>query len=153
MAGISFKSLALGFVAGAIATVTAHELIALALQENGLFSRVPWPMDPIAQGPLAAHGVPQIVSDTFWGGLWGIIFAMILGNPPQGALTIRGAFLGLVGPAILGVFILKPLLTGEQALFFGGDVNILWPVLVILAGFGAATGWLYGFLTSGCRLP
>ena len=153
MAGLSIKSLLLGFVAGAIATLTAHELIALGLQETGLFTRTPWPMDPVTRGPLAAHGIPQIASDTVWGGLWGIVFAMILGNPPKGALTFKGAFLGMLGPAILGVFILRPLLTGEQALFFGGNVDILWPILVILAGFGAATAWLYGFFISGCRLP
>ncbi len=154
MAGLSIKSLVLGFVAGAIATVTAHELIVLGLAETGyLADRIPWRTEAVSVGPLAGQGIPQIASDTFWGGLWGSIFAMILGNPPEGRLTFKGAFLGLAGAAILGMFILKPLLTGQDVLFFGGDANSLWPVLVILAGFGAATGWLYGFLTSGCRLP
>jgi hypothetical protein len=153
MAGTSFKSLTLGFIAGAIATVTVHELISYALLQQGLFGRVPWSLDPVAVGPLADLGIPQIASDMFWGGIWGAIFALIWGDPPQGALSFKGAALGIVGPAIIGVFTLVPLLTSKFPLFFGGEVDMIWPVLVILAGFGAATGWLYGFLTSGCRLP
>lgn len=153
MAGTSFKSLMLGFIAGVIATVTVHELISYALLQQGLFPRVPWSMEPVALGPLANLGIPHIVSDMFWGGVWGAVFALIWGNPPQGPLTIKGALLGIIGPAIIGVFTLVPLLTAKFPLFFGGDISMIWPVLVILAGFGAATGWLYGFLTSGCRLP
>jgi hypothetical protein len=38
-------------------------------------------------------------------------------------------------------------------MLFGGDLGLVGSVLLILAGFGAATAWLYGFLASGCRLP
>ena len=42
------KKLALGFVAGAIATVTAHEIIDYILHAAGIFPRVPWSMTPPA---------------------------------------------------------------------------------------------------------
>lgn len=148
MHGTSLKNILLGFVAGAIATVTTHEIIALILNQAGLFGRVPWPMEA-----NSFSGLPQALNDMFWGGVWGIVFALILGNYPKGSMTIKGALLGIIGPAIIGVFSLVPALTAKFPPFFGGDLNMIWPVLVILAGFGASTAWLYGFFTSGCRLP
>lgn len=148
MPGTSLKSLILGFIAGAIATVTIHEAISYILLQAGIFPRVPWSMEPVA-----GTGIPQIVSDAAWGGLWGVIFALILGNVPKGSMTLKGALLGILGPALVGVFILVPILTSKFPLFFNGDPNPIGSVLLILAGFGAATAWLYGFLTSGCRLP
>ena len=137
------RKLAFGFVAGAIAVVTAHEIIDYILHAVGIFPRVPWSMSPAAM-----TGVPQIVSDAFWGGLWGILFALLSDNVPGGNLTVKGLIFGIVGPAILGVFILVPLLTGRFPLFFGFDLKLLASVLLILTGFGAAMGWLYGFLVS-----
>ena len=143
MAELSFKNLLMGFIAGAIAVVTAHEIIDFLLLKAGMFPRVPWSMQPAAM-----TGVPQIVSDMFWGGLWGVLFAAIQDRIPGGSLWVKGLNFGLVGPALIGVFILLPLITGRFPLFFGGDPKPIVSVLLILAGFGAAMGWLYGFLTS-----
>jgi hypothetical protein len=138
---ISVTSLAFGFIAGAIAVVTAHEIIDFMLLKAGLFPRVPWNMQP-----SAVTGVPQIVSDMFWGGVWGILFVLLYSFIPGGGPTVKGLIFGIVGPAILGVFILVPLLTGRFPLFFGFDPKMVGSVLLILAGFGAAMGWLYGFM-------
>jgi len=129
------KKLALGFVAGAIATVTAHEIIDYILHAAGIFPRVPWSMTP-----AGVTGVPQIVSDIFWGGLWGVLFALISDKIPGENLTVKGLIFGIAGPAILGVFILLPLITGRFPLFFGGDVKLLGSVLLILAGFRRGDG-------------
>ena len=103
--------------------------------------------------PAGPFEIPQIASDALWGGLWGVIFALILGDVPKGSMTFKGILLGMIGPALIGIFILVPLLTGRIPLFLGGDGNLIGSVLLITAGFGAATAWLYGFMTSGCRLP
>ncbi len=141
MDAITFKSLALGFVAGAIAVVTVHEFINFILLQAGVFPRVPWSMNP-----SAVTGVPQIVSDMFWGGVWGIIFVLLYSYIPGGGPTLKGLIFGIVGPAIIGVFILVPLITGRFPLFFDFDPKLIGSVLLILAGFGAAMGWLYGFM-------
>ena len=153
MLGTSFKNLILGFIAGAIATVTIHELINYVLLQQGLFPRVPWSMEPVAAGPLAGMGIPQIASDAFWGGLWGIVFALILGDKPMGSMTLKGAVMGMILPAFFGVFLLVPLITGRFPPFFGGDFSMMLPALLILAGFGSVTAWLYGFFSSGFRIP
>jgi hypothetical protein len=147
MKGTSLKNLILGFVAGAIASVTVGELIKYGLYTHGYVQTPPWSVEPT---DLLA--MPQIVSDMLWGGVWGAIFALVLGNAPVGSMTVRGAILGIFGPAILGIFLLRPYFRGEAALL-GGDPTLLGSVLLIMAGFGAATAWLYGFMTAGFRLP
>ena len=143
MERLSLKTLLMGFIAGAIAVATAHEIIDFLLLKAGLFPRVPWSMEPAAM-----TGAPQIVSDMFWGGLWGVLFALIQDRMPGGSLWAKGLIFGLIGPALIGVFILVPLITGRFPLFLGGDPKLIISVLLILTGFGAAMGWLYGFLTS-----
>lgn len=147
MEGTSVRNLLLGFVAGAIAIVTVHELIALWLADVGLAVPTPWSLET-----SAVTGLPQIVNDLVWGGLWGVVFALILGNVPEGALTFRGAVLGLAIVALVGILVLVPLIRGEP-LFLNADLDRIWPALVLGAGFGAATAWLYGFFTAGGRLP
>lgn len=147
MEGTSTKNLLIGFVAGAIAFVVVHELIALWLASAGHSVRTPWSLET-----SALTGLPQIVNDLVWGGIWGVVFALILGNVPHGPMTLRGAVLGLAVVALIGVLVLVPLVKGE-ALFLNAKLDLIWPVLVLGAGFGAATAWLYGFFTSGGRLP
>jgi len=143
VASVSLKALVLGFIAGAIAVVTVHEIINFILLQAGLFPRVPWSMQPAAY-----TGVPQIVSDAFWGGVWGVIFVLLYGVLPGGGPTVKGLIFGIIGPAIIGVFILVPLITGRFPLFFDFAPNMVGSVLLILACFGAAMGWLYGFMSS-----
>lgn len=142
MAHVTVKSMVLGFIAAAIAVLTVHELINYILLQAGIFPRVPWSMKP-----AAVTGVPQIISDMFWGGVWGILFALIYPFIPGNSATIKGLIFGIVAPAILGVLIVLPLLTGRFPLFFGFDPKLVGSVLLILAGFGAAMGWLYGFMS------
>jgi hypothetical protein len=141
--GVSLKSLAIGFLAGAIAVVTAHEVVDFILLKAGVFPRVPWSMESAAM-----TGVPQIVSDAFWGGVWGVLFVLLYSFIPGASSTLKGLIFGILGPAIVGVFILVPLVTGRFPLFFGFDPLLIESVLLILASFGAAMGWLYGFLVS-----
>lgn len=145
--GSVLKSLLLGFIAGAIAMVTVHELISQWLYIHEYTTRISWSMEP-----STLTGYPQIATDAVLGGVWGALFALILGAVPRGSMTLRGALLGLIGPGVLGALVLMPLVKGEP-LFLNQDINLIWPFLVTATGFGAVTAWLYGFLSSGCRLP
>ncbi len=137
------KAMLLGFLAGAIATVTVHEIISWIFTLPGIWTgwgRPSWNMNPAAM-----TGVPQIVSDIFWGGLWGALFPVIFGMYPKGPLTFKGLIYGLIGPALIGVFVAVPAITQRFPLFLDGRSELVVPVLFILGGFGAALGWLYGF--------
>jgi hypothetical protein len=144
------KAMVLGFLAGAIATITVHEIISAIFANPNVWTG--WPRRSWNMDPAALTGVPQILSDTFWGGLWGALFPVIFGTMPKGPLTFKGLFFGLIGPALLGVFILMPLLTHRIPLFMDGNISLIIPVLFILGGFGAFLGWLYG-LFAYQRLP
>ena len=137
------KAILLGFIAGAIATLTVHEIISWIFTLPNIWTG--WGRQSWNMNPAAMTGVPQIVSDTFWGGAWGALFPVIFGVLPRGALTFKGMLYGLIGPALIGVFIAMPMITQRWPLFFDGNSSIVVPVLCILAGFGAALGWLYGF--------
>ncbi len=147
MQSTSLKSIILGFLAGVIATLTVHELLKCVLVDAGYLQATPWDMSP---GLL--FGLPKIVSLALWGGAWGSILALIFGNVPTGSMTVKGALFGIIGPAVLGAFLWIPLING-QAPFYDGEPANLISALVILAGFGSVTAWLYGFFSSGCRFP
>lgn len=143
------KGMVLGFIAGAIATVTVHEIISFIFTMPSVWTgwgRQSWDMSP------NEFGVPNILSGAFWGGLWGALFPVVFGALPTGPLTIKGLVFGIIGPALIGVFVAIPLITHRIPLFFDGDISKIVPVLFILAGFGAAVGWLYG-LFAYKRLP
>lgn len=145
--------LILGFIAGAIATATVHEFISQLFQAFWTgWERASWNFAPVSQAVFPDFAIPQLLSDMFWGGIWGLIFAIILGSRPTGALTFKGILLGILGPALLGIFLLVPFLTGRFPPFFGGDASKIIPVLFILAGYGAFTAWLYGLFRYG-HLP
>ena len=149
----AFKGIVLGFIAGAIATVTVHEFISWIFNNHWAgWDRVSWSQEQANLNFMPEIYIPKGISDMFWGGLWGSLFGLILGARPHGSMTLRGAAMGIVGPALIGVFLAVPLLTGRFPPFFGGDFSKIIPVLVILAGFGAATAWLYGLFRYG-HLP
>jgi hypothetical protein len=147
------KTIVLGFIAGAIATLTVHEFISWLFNNYWTgWDRVSWSKELVPVAFVPDMVIPKIFSDMFWGGLWGSLFGLILGSRPQGSMTLRGLAMGLIGPALIGVFIAVPLLTQKFPPFFGGDMSKIIPVLSILAGYGAFTAWLYGFFRYG-RLP
>ena len=65
------KKLIFGFIAGAIAVVTAHEDHRFPSQSGRSF-----PARAVVDAAFGHDGrAAQIVSDMFWGGLWGVLFA------------------------------------------------------------------------------
>lgn len=143
VSGISLTKLFLGFAAGAIAVVTAHKIIDYVLYTAGIFPRVRWSISPAAIHRGAANRQRCVLGRTVGGS-----FCANHRQSPGGNLTVKGLIFGILGPAILGVFILVPLITGRFPLFFGVDPQLLGSVVLILAGFGAAMGWIYGLLTA-----
>jgi len=150
MQEFSFKALILGFIAGAIATLTVHELIKSLFFDAGIIQMQPWDLTPVEGGSVTS-ALPKIGYATLWGGLWGALMGAIFGRHPEGSMTCRGALFGIIGPAVLGTFLFAPLLEGT-APFMGGNLNAIGAVIAMLAGWGAVTAWLLGLFSYG-RLP
>ena len=71
-------------------------------------------------------GVPRLVNNIFWGGLWGALFALIYEWIPGGMSWLKGLIFGLL-IVVVSNWILLPLIKGQvfgqanQVLFGGWD--------------------------------
>lgn len=136
----------LGFIAAAIAVVTVHEGIIYVLTQSGLIRGTPWGMQPIAP-----WGVPRLVNNIFWGGLWGVLFALIYEQLPGGMAWLKGLVYGLL-IVVFSNWLLLPLIKGQlfgqpnQVLFSGWDPRRMLAVVLIVGGFGLALGVIYSLM-------
>jgi hypothetical protein len=55
------------------------------------------------------YGVPSIVNQMFWGGLWGVLFAAIADTLPRWPLLLLGCGFGILGPVLASWFVVAPL--------------------------------------------
>lgn len=129
---LSARTLFFGFLAGVIATLIFHQGMVLLLWLVGQLPNFPWNL----KGSVGPLGVPVLVNQMFWGGLWGIVFAVVGGMIPVANTVLRGAVFGLLGPYLLGNGLLVPLF--KQT----GQFIWTWPStrLVIGALIGGAFG-------------
>jgi hypothetical protein len=94
----------LGFVAGSIAVLTFHQGMIIVLH-----SIAPgWvPFTAFRTVPVSPFGVPSIVSNCFWGGMWGALFGLLLARFTW-PHWLCGLILGIIA-ALAGWFIVAPL--------------------------------------------
>lgn len=134
----------IGFTAAVISTLTFHELGFLLVNLTGLGSFTLFNMRPTV--PL---GVPLLISLSFWGGLWGILYVFIVERFPKNIHPwVAGFVFAILLPTLFGWTIVA-LLKGLP-IFLGFDVlrlvliifiNGLWGVgLPILCIMLARTG-------------
>jgi hypothetical protein len=146
MSNISIQNVVLGFIAAAIAVVTVHQAILFGLTAAGLAKAEPWSLKPM--GPF---GVPTLLNNMFWGGLWGAVFGAIWHWVPGNTMWIKGLVFGVL-ITIVSNWTLLPLIRGKllglpnQALFAGGDPQRMLVTLLVVGGFGAALGLIYGWI-------
>lgn len=103
--GISAQKLVIGFIAGFLAVLAFHQPVLLFLASIGFANAATYSMQ--ATAPL---GVPQVLSLAFWGGVWGIVFALVESRFPRGAAYWIYAFLfGAIFPTLVAWFVVAPL--------------------------------------------
>ena len=68
---------ALGFIAAAISVVVVHQTIVYVLGTYGMTRSVPWDLRPLGHGVVP--NIPILANSIFWGGMWGVVFALIYG--------------------------------------------------------------------------
>jgi hypothetical protein len=133
------KTILLGFIAGFVAVLVFHQGSAFLLYHVGndipgvvaVFGKTTAPFNMAPTKPL---GVPVILSQSFWGGVWGVAFTLILTSLRPPAIlfaTVFGA-LALTSVAVTLVPWLKGLPTWNGAIPWRGLLyNGAW-------GFGLA---------------
>ena len=130
-----------GFIAGAISVLVAHEGIIYVLNAAGYIATQGWSMTPA----IPPWGVPRLVNNVFWGGLWGVLFAWLKDRIPGRMAWLKGLIFGL-GIVLVSNWILLPLIKGQifgqpnQVLFGGWNLQRMLIVLIILGAFGTGLG-------------
>lgn len=136
------KALAIGFIAGAAAVPLFHQGMVLILHLAGQIPSFPW-----STRPVPPFGVPTLLNQMFWGGLWGALFAAVADATPGRSLWVKGVVFGLFGPWLLGNGLLVPSIKGGP-LFFGFAAPRMMIGAAIGAAFGLGLALIYGLLRS-----
>ncbi len=137
------KRLIAGFFAGIFATLIFHQLVLAFLWGVGLSPMAPFPM-------AATHpfGLPAILSLAFWGGLWGIVFALIHTHFPRRiGYWVTAFFFGAILPSLVALLIVLPL--KGKPMGGGWHAPLLVTAFLINGAWGIGTGFFLKLLTFG----
>ncbi len=116
------RTLTLGFIAGVLGVLLFHQLMAWTIS-----GRIPWSN----WNAIRPFGVPGIVNTAFWGGVWGIVFALVADKFPRGiAWLFAAALFGAVCPTLVSWFVV-PLIKGgtlgPRGVWYNGPlINGAW---------------------------
>ena len=136
----------LGFIAAAVSVLIFHQAMWEALHLlalPGMGMPPAYPMDPIPP-----WGVPRIVNLCFWGGLYGIVFGLVLPRLTAPA-WVCGLGLGIIA-ALVGLLVVPAI----KGLAVGGGWPLGWVRSLLINGFwGIGTGLILPQLSRWHRRP
>ncbi len=136
---------AFGFVAGFLATLIFHQLTLAVLWNLGVA-----PFSPFSMAATRPFGVPAVFSLAFWGGVWGVLFAVVQSRFPRRAGYWVAAFLfGAVLPSLVALCFVMPL--KGRPIGGGWQPGLLLTAFLINGAWGVGTGLILGALTRWLR--
>jgi hypothetical protein len=131
-----------GFVAGFLATLIFHQLALALLWYIGMAPSGPFPM-----ATTRPFGVPAVFSLAFWGGVWGILFALVQRRfPPSGAYWVAAFLFGAILPSLVALMVVLPL--KGRPMGGGWHPPLLLTAFLINGVWGIGTGLILKLLTS-----
>lgn len=93
-----------GFIAGALGVLVFHQGLVFLLHQAGLT-----PYAAYSWAPTRPLGVPQFLSLAFWGGVWGIAWAVFAGQLKGGGGLVLAFLFGAILPTLVFAAIVAPL--------------------------------------------
>ena len=131
----------IAFVAGFISVLIFHQPMLIILKAIAL---APDKLTPYAMSPTTPFGVPRVFSLAFWGGIWGLVLAILLTKVRGLGYWLSGFILGALGPSLVNWFVVLPL-KGEPV---GGGWAIpgVITALIINGVWGLGTVLLFRLL-------
>ena len=119
---LSPSSLAIAFAAGFLAVLTFYEAVFLLFHIAGVI-----PVPPFSMRPMPPFGVPEFLSQAFWGGVWGILFLLIVPRYFSGiGYWLASAVIGGTALTLAYMFLVVPLKTGALPRNMAGLFVIGW---------------------------
>lgn len=104
----STATLVMAFIAGVLAVPIFHQILLWILHAAGIV-----PFSPFSMAPTKPFGVPDVISISFWGGVWGVLFALTLPKWFSGVTYwIAAAVIGGVALTLVFMFVVWPLKIG-----------------------------------------
>jgi len=128
------RLITIGFVAGVLGILTFHQGTIAVIQLLGGS-----PLTVYGWRPIPPFGVPSIINQCFWGGLWGIVFYwLILRFGSRYPAWLIGLVAGAVLTAGVGWFIVAPI--KGQPIAQGFNWPQMWrsPLIHGMFGLGVA---------------
>jgi hypothetical protein len=131
-----------GFTAGFLATLIFHQLSVWVLWIVGVA-----PFAPFSMAVTKPFGLPAVISLAVWGGIWGILFALIDRRFPAGSSYWVVAFLfGAIFPSLVALLVVLPL--KGRPLGGGWHPPLLLTAFLINGAWGVGTGLILRVLSS-----
>ena len=129
--------LVLGFVAGAIAVAIFLQLMLFLLTHAGMIQATPYSMRPVPP-----WNVPTVLNQMFWGGVWGLIFVLIITFFPRARpLWLVGLLLGAIALPLVGWFVVAPL--KAQPVMAGGNPTRMLASVLINGAWGLGMAFIF----------
>lgn len=135
------KRLLFGFFAGFLAVWIFHQLTLLVLWNVGLA-----PFAPFSMAATKPFGVPATLSLAIWGGIWGMLFALVERRfPRHGAYWITVFIFGAILPSVVALMVVMPL--KGRPMGGGWHLPLLLTAFLINGAWGIGTGLIYKALS------
>jgi len=142
----TLERVVIGFIAGYLATIIFHQLTLEALWALGIS-----PFPPFSFAVTEPFHIRAVFSLAIWGGVWGIIFALVSGSFARIGNYWADAFLfGAIVPSLVALLIVLPL--KGKPLAGGWDGAFLLTVFIINGAWGLGTGIILRLLSSLFRV-
>ena len=134
------KRFSFAFIAGFTAVLVFHQGMLTYLHSIGFTNLAPFPMQP-----TKPFGIPVIWSLAFWGGAWGLVFAMFERHFPGGeSYWLWVIIFGALGPSLVAWFVVAAI--KGQPLAAGWNVSRMVTGLLVNSAWGLGTAlFLRGF--------
>ncbi len=127
-------SVLFGFIAGFLATPIFHELMLAFLSFVGVA-----PYGAFSMAATRPFGVPAVISLSFWGGVWGIIFALVDRGFPRGFGYWVTAFLfGAILTSLVALLVVLPM--KGRPMGGGWHAGLLVTAFLANGAWGVGTG-------------
>jgi len=132
---VASRWLILGFICGAIAVLIFHQGAWALLHALGIMPRPAYPM-----AATAPFGIPQLWSIAFWGGVWGVLLAALLGRLRGAKLIVAATVFGAILPTLVAWFVVAPLKGQPVAGGFAPMAMMIGPIVNAAWGLGTGIG-------------
>ena len=126
-----------GFVSGILAVAVFHQLTVFVLGFVGLGEGAIYSFRP-----TPPFGVPRVMSQMFWGGVWGVVFALLVDRlPARWPVVVTGFLFGLCGPVLFGWIVVAAI--RGQPLMGGWNPTRMLSSVLINGSFGIGVALIF----------